>query len=456
MKTKLTIGELITISSMLFGLFFGAGNLIFPAYLGQMAGSNLFPALAGFLVTAVGMPLLAVISLGLTGSGGLLDLCRQVGDRFAYLFTIALYLTIGPFFAAPRCLTVPFEIGIRPLLPANVNARFALLVFTAFVYALLLWFSLRPGKILTWIGKFLNPVFIFVLGILLAIALLHPEGSVFSFAAQNIYSNAPALQGILDGYNTMDTLAGLAFGIIVVDVIKKQGITAPEPIAANTVKAGIFACGAMGFIYFLVALAGAESRAYAAVSDNGGAVLADISAHYFPGAGSMLLAVIIFFACLKTAVGLMTSCAVTFSEIFPEKLSYNRWAVLFSTLTFLISNAGLTSIIKVSVPVLMMLYPIAIMLTLLSVFGKLFRRNHTIIVSVMTMVVISSFLDLLKALPAEWTEAAGARPLLAFCNQYLPLFSCGFGWVLPSLLGFLIGAGILAFRGCAYSSGKNS
>ena len=446
MKTKLTTGELITIASMLFGLFFGAGNLIFPAYLGQMAGGNLLPALAGFLVTAVGMPLLAVISLGLTGSNGLLDLSRQVGSRFAYLFTVALYLTIGPFFAAPRCLTVPFEIGIRPLLPANVNVRFALLVFTAFVYALLLWFSLRPGKILTWIGKFLNPVFIFVLGILLAIALSRPEGSIFTFEAQDVYRQAPALQGILDGYNTMDTLAGLAFGIIVVDVIKKQDITAPEHIAVNTVKAGIFSCGFMGIIYFLVSLAGAESRVYAPLSDNGGAVLADISAHYFPGFGSLLLAVIIFFACLKTAVGLMTSCAATFSEIFPNKFSYNKWAVLFSTVTFLISNAGLSSIIKISVPVLMMLYPIAIMLTLLSVFGKLFHRNHTIIVSVMTMVILSSFFDLLKALPSEWTTSIGANALIAFGNRCLPFFSYGFGWIVPTILGFLIGAGILAFR----------
>ena len=446
MKTKLTTGELITIASMLFGLFFGAGNLIFPAYLGQMAGGNLLPALAGFLITAVGMPLLAVISLGLTGSNGLLDLSRQVGSRFAYLFTVALYLTIGPFFAAPRCLTVPFEIGIRPLLPANVNVRFALLVFTAFVYALLLWFSLRPGKILTWIGKFLNPVFIFVLGILLAIALSRPEGNIFTFEAQDVYRQAPALQGILDGYNTMDTLAGLAFGIIVVDVVKKQGITAPEHIAVNTVKAGVFSCGFMGIIYFLVSLAGAESRVYAPLSDNGGAVLADISAHYFPGFGSLLLAVIIFFACLKTAVGLMTSCAATFSEIFPKKLSYNKWAILFSTVTFLISNAGLSSIIKISVPVLMMLYPIAIMLTLLSVFGKLFHRNHTIIVSVMTMVIISSFFDLLRALPSEWTTAIGANTLIELGNRCLPFFSYGFGWIVPTILGFLIGAGILALK----------
>ncbi|ETP73247.1 branched-chain amino acid uptake carrier [Lachnospiraceae bacterium JC7] len=446
MKTKLTFGELVTISSMLFGLFFGAGNLIFPAYFGQMAGNNIFAALTGFLITAVGMPLLAVISLGITGSNGLLDLSQKVGKKFGYVFTIALYLAIGPFFAAPRCLTVPFEIGIRPMLSEGTDLHLALFVFTLIMYALVLWFSLTPGKILIWIGKFLNPVFITVLGILLFIALISPEESLSSFPAQGAYGSTAVLQGILDGYNTMDTLAGLAFGIIVVEVVKEQGITSPEHIAKNTVKAGVFSCGFMGVIYFFVALAGAESRAYAPLSDNGGAVLADISAHYFPGFGSILLAVIVFFACLKTAVGLMTSCATTFFELFPGKLSYRKWAVLFSTVTFLISNVGLASIIKISVPVLMMIYPIAITLTLLSVFGGFFKRNHTIIVSVMTMVVISSFFDFIKALPSDWTAAMKLTGIIDFCDRYIPWFSYGFGWIVPTVVGFLIGAAILQFR----------
>lgn len=439
MKTKLTTGELITLTSMLFGLFFGAGNLIFPAYLGQMAGNNFIGALAGFLITAVGMPLLAVISLGLTGSEGLLDLSRKVGKRFGYIFTIALYLAIGPFFAAPRCLTVPFEIGIKPLLGDSISPQLMLFIFTTFMYVLILWFALRPGKILVWIGKFLNPVFISVLGVLLVIALCQPEGHISAFTAQGIYADSPVLQGILDGYNTMDTLAGLAFGIIVVEVIREQGIRKPDDIARNTVTAGIFSCCMMGVIYLLVALAGAESRAYAPVSDNGGAVLADISAHYFPGFGSILLAVIIFFACLKTAVGLMTSCSTTFSEMFPGKLSYNKWAILFSTITYLISNVGLTSIIKISVPVLMMLYPIAITLTLLSVLGNILSRNHMVTVTAMTMAVISSFFDFLKALPSEWTSAVRADGIISLCDTYLPFFSLGFGWVIPTLIGLVAG-----------------
>ena len=118
MKTKLTWGETLSITSMLFGLFFGAGNLIFPAYLGQEAGSNIYPALLGFLITGVGMPMMTVAALGITGSDGLLDLSQKAGRHFGYIFTCALYLTIGPFFASPRCVTVPFEIGAKALLPA--------------------------------------------------------------------------------------------------------------------------------------------------------------------------------------------------------------------------------------------------------------------------------------------------------------------------------------------------
>ncbi|MBR1856990.1 MAG: branched-chain amino acid transport system II carrier protein [Oribacterium sp.] len=439
MKQNLTVGELVTLTSMLFGLFFGAGNLIFPAFMGQMAGRNIFAALGGFLVTAVGLPLMAVISLALTESNGLLKLSRRVGKRFGYIFTVVLYLAIGPFFAAPRCLTVPFEIGIKPLLPEGMNQSIALFIFTTIVFILMLWFSLRPGNILTWIGKFLNPIFIAVLSMLLIMSLLRPEGNISAFNPEGIYVGTPFLQGILDGYNTMDILAGLAFGIIVVDVIRSRGVTEPVDIARNTVKAGIFSCGFMGIIYLLVALAGAESRAYAEISANGGEVLSDISAHYFPGFGSILLAVIVFFACLKTAVGLMTSCAATFEEILPGKLTYKKWAILFCTVTYIISNAGLSSIIKISIPVLMMLYPIAITLTLLSVFGKAFNNKKTIITSVMTMAVISSVFDFLKALPSEWTEAIGAQGLIDFLDANLPFFSQGFGWVMPTLAGVLIG-----------------
>lgn len=440
MKTTLTYGETLSITSMLFGLFFGAGNLIFPAFMGQEAGSNVWYALIGFLITGVGMPMLAVAALGITGSSGLLNLSQRVGRRFGLLFTCALYLTIGPFFASPRCVTVPFEIGAKALLPSGVNEQLALLLFSLLFVAAALWFSLRPGKILVWTGKILTPLFLVVLGILLAAALTDPAAaSIASFPPAPAYANTPILQGFLDGYNTMDTLAGLAFGIIVVDVIRKLGVEESGAVARNTVKAGIFSCLLMGMIYVLVAMAGAGSRGYAALSGNGGAVLASISSYYFSDAGAALLAFIVLLACLKTVIGLITSCSEAFVKMFPGKFSYNQLAVTFAVVTFLIANIGLSAIIQFSIPVLMMLYPIAILLTLTSLIGHLCGLDRLLIRSIMTAVVLSSVFDFLKALPPVWLTAIGLDGFILQLTGFLPFFAQGFGWICPSLLGLAVG-----------------
>ena len=439
MKTNLTWGETLSITSMLFGLFFGAGNLIFPAFMGQEAGSNVWYALAGFLITGVGMPMLAVTALGITGSSGLLNLSQRIGRRFGLFFTCALYLTIGPFFASPRCVTVPFEIGAKALLPAGFNEQLALFLFSLAFMAAALWFSLRPGKILVWTGKILTPIFLVVLGILLTAALTQPTSPVNAFTPTPAYTSAPVLQCLLDGYNTMDTLAGLAFGIIVVDVIRKLGIKDSGAIAKNTIKAGVFSCLLMGIIYILVALAGAESRGYAPINGNGGAVLASISSYYFSDAGAALLALIVLFACLKTVIGLITSCSEAFVAMFPGKFTYEQLSIAFAIITFLIANVGLSAIIQFSIPVLMMLYPIAIMLTLTSLAGHICGLDRLVVRSIMTMVVFSSVFDFIKALPPAWLTAFGLNGFVTALTAVLPFFAQGFGWILPALLGLVIG-----------------
>ena len=177
MKNRLTFIETLSVTSLLFGLFFGSGNLIFPVSLGQMAGANVGAASAGFLVTAVGMPLLGVVALGLSKCDGVRELSSKVGRAYSIFFTCALYLSIGPLFVAPRCITVPFDVGVVPMLPAGVNPRLALFVFSAAMFAALLWFSLRPSGILTWVGRVLNPMLLIMLGWLIVTSLLKPMGS---------------------------------------------------------------------------------------------------------------------------------------------------------------------------------------------------------------------------------------------------------------------------------------
>ena len=258
MKRTLNRKELLLVASMLFGLFFGAGNLIFPVYMGQQAGRNLLPAALGFLVTGVGLPLLGVAALGSSRKDGVLEMSSQVGKGWGIVFTSLLYLTIGPFFAIPRCATVSFTVGLESLLPAGSHgiwlAAFSLLFFLA-----VLFFSLRPGKILTWVGKILNPLFLCFLGILMIRAVISPMGAIGEAEPLGNYQSAVFFQGFLEGYNTMDALAGLAFGIIVVNVIRGLGVEDADAVAKNTVKAGVFSSLLMAGIYVLVAGEGGTS-----------------------------------------------------------------------------------------------------------------------------------------------------------------------------------------------------
>ena len=227
MKHKLSFREYVYVASMLFGMFFGAGNLIFPVYMGQVAGWNVWPAIVGFLVTGVGLPLLGVAALGISRSSGLFELSRRVGRPYAYFFTCALYLTIGPFFAIPRCATTSFTVGLEQILPHSDRSWLYLLLFSALFFAATLYFSLRPGKILTYVGKVLTPGFLAFLAVLILVTLLNPTTSISAVEPQGAYAAQPFFTGFLEGYNTMDALASLAFGIVVVQVIRDLGVEQP-------------------------------------------------------------------------------------------------------------------------------------------------------------------------------------------------------------------------------------
>lgn len=358
MKGKhLSLKQRLLVAATLFGMFFGAGNLIFPVHLGQLAGHNLVPATVGFILTAVGIPILGVAAIGNTHSDGLQALASKVGGRYGCFFTCLLYLTIGPCFAIPRCATTSFTTGIAPMLGNAVSERMTLFLFSAVFFALVLLFSLRPGNITLWIGKIINPLFLFFLGILIVSALLHPGAPASATIPDASYQSGALFQALSEGYGTMDAIAGLAFGIIVINVIRQMGVQNDEVIAGEVLHSGILAGILMALIYMLTILIGAQSLGLFTASENGGIALSQISSHYLGRAGILILAVTITFACLKTSIGLVISCAETFEKMFPHRLSYTAWAVLFTAFSFLISNAGLSTIIRYSVPVLMLIYP---------------------------------------------------------------------------------------------------
>ena len=438
-KRRLSFKEYVYVASMLFGMFFGAGNLIFPIHMGQMAGSSVWSAFAGMFITGVGLPLLGVAALGISKSTGLFDLSSKVSRPYGMFFTCLLYLTIGPFFAIPRCATVSFTVGLEQVIPESANLKLWLFVFTLAFFGAALFFSLYPGKILTWVGKILNPCFLIFLGILVITALCAPAGNISQAAPLGGYEASPFFTGFLEGYNTMDALASLAFGIIVVQVIRGLGVEKSDDVAGNTVLSGVFSCLFMGLIYAAIALVGAQSRGALEPAENGGIAFAQIAKLYLGTPGLLVLAATVTFACLKTAVGLITSCAETFSALFPKGPKYRVWAVIFSGASFLFANLGLGAILEYSLPVLMFLYPLAITLLLLSLTGRFFGYDRRVYGWVTGFALVTAVYDLLAALPAGVKSALHLEGIISAAGGALPFAEIGLGWVCPAAVGLVIG-----------------
>ena len=443
---KLTLRQRILVAGTLFGMFFGAGNLIFPVHLGQMAGRNALPAIIGFIITAVGIPILGVAAIGITHSDGLQTLSGKVGKGYGIFFTCLLYLTIGPLFAIPRCATVSFTTGITPLLGADSPERLYLLLFSAVFFAFVLFFSLRPGKITVWIGKIINPLFLFFFAVLMLAALLAPGAAVSAVEPVEAYRSDAFFPALIEGYGTMDAIAGLAFGIVVIDVIRRMGVDNDDAIAEDVLSSGLLTGALMALIYVVSIVVGAQSRGLFELSENGGIALTQIAGHYLGGVGLFILAFTITFACLKTSIGLVTACAETFSKMTNGKISYRSWAILFTVFSFAVSNIGLSAIIEYSIPMLMLIYPPAIALILLAFLGKFFAHDRTVYIATMIGTWAAAIFDCMKTLPAPVQAALHLDAPIAFAAAHLPLFDKNLGWLLPAVIGFAAGMAIRASR----------
>ena len=446
MTKRLSLRQKLLVAGTLFGMFFGAGNLIFPVHLGQLAGRNLIPAMIGFVVTAVGIPILGVAAIGMTHSDGLQSLANKVGRGYGYFFTCLLYLTIGPFFAIPRCASTSFTTGILPMVEGRVSEPLALLIFSGVFFLLVLVFSLRPGRITLWIGKIINPLFLVFLTILVTAALIHPGAAVSMVEPEASYRSGALFSGFIEGYGTMDAIAGLAFGIVVIDIIRSMGVTEDSAIAKDVLGSGIFAGILMALIYVATIVMGAQSRGLFATSENGGIALAQISGHYLGRAGSLVLAFTITFACLKTSIGLVTSCSDAFVRMFPKGPSYKAWTIGFTAFSFFVSNFGLSRIIDYSLPVLMFLYPPAITLIVLALCGKLFNHDRAVYVCVTAFTCFAALFDFIKTLPGAVQTQLHLQGAISFAEGVLPLFHMNLGWVIPALLGFTLGMILRAVR----------
>lgn len=444
MDNKLPFSKYFIIGVMLFALFFGAGNLIFPASLGQYAGSNVWVAVAGFLLTGIGLPFLGILAMGVSGTKNLQELASRVHPLYGVVFTALLYLTIGPFFAAPRTGAVAFDIGIAPFL-GDSSGQLGLFIFSFLFFVVTMWFSLNPAKLVDSIGKVLSPAIIILIFVLLVMVLVKPLGAISS--PHETYANGAFVKGFMEGYNTMDALASLVFGIIVIQAIIALGITSTRSILSASAKSGIVAIVFLGIIYVGVAYLGATSTERFGLFETGGPVLEKTAAFYFGTAGTIMLSIIIILACLTTSIGLITSCGEYFHTLLP-KISYKMWVAFFSLVSFIIANFGLSNIIQFSIPVLMLLYPLAIVLMLLTFLSKLFKHSQLVYASATAITFLVSVIDGFKTLCQQLglDYFQWLAPIVEFYERTLPLYNQGLGWLLPALIAIIISTAIVRLK----------
>ena len=401
-KENLSLRAYLAIGMMLFALFFGAGNLIFPAALGQHAGSNVGWALAGFVLTGVGLPLLGVMAMGYSGCKDVEELAGRAHPIYGLIYTVALYLSIGPMFATPRTGTVAYEIAIKPFLQGMTLDMQPL--FLAIFFGVSLWLSISPQKLVNRIGNILTPALLLVILLLIIKSFVTPIGAYAVPQPAYATNGTAVLQGFLDGYNTMDALASVVFAILVIDFVRLTGATSRDIITKTVMEVGAIAVALLGIVYIFL----------------------------FGGTGQIILAIIVLLACLSTSIGLITSCSTYFHKLY-SKISYKMYVVIFSAAAFALGLFGLKTIISAAIPVLMLLYPLTIVIILLALSDTVFGGRRCVYGWTIGLTMISALMSGLET--AGWAPDA----IEGLFTQYIPFQGIGMGWVSFAILGFIIG-----------------
>ncbi|MBT0398813.1 branched-chain amino acid transport system II carrier protein [Morganella morganii] len=417
--------DMLVLGMMVFALFLGAGNIIFPPMAGYHSGTDWFSASLGFIVTGVVLPFLTLITVAVKGRGERLsvDLPRWV----SVTFWVALYLILGSTFAMPRVTNTAYELGFLPL--GFVEKSTASHLIFAFVFNFVsMFFMLKQGTMISAIGKFMTPALLFLL-VAVGIAVVRTPLSPINEPI-NQYVDFAFFSGIVDGYQTMDVLSAMAFGGIVARALASHGVTSPQDVVVITIKAGLIAVGLLAALYICLFYLGATSDAVSQTATNGGQIFSRYVDALYGALGTWLMCGIVLLASMTTFVGVTSACADFFATFNP-RLDYRFWVVVSTLLTTIVSTFGLDTLLRVTIPVLLLIYPTTVALVFLQ-FARRKMRNprFTYGFTVAVLVVMSAF-DTLNNIGLL------SENVLAVLHR-MPLFKEGIGWLLPGVIAFII------------------
>ncbi|MDC4233259.1 branched-chain amino acid transport system II carrier protein [Actinomyces sp. B33] len=409
-------------------MFFGAGNLIFPPIMGAQAGTSFTPAIIGFLIGAVVLPVVAIIAVALSGTD-LRDLASRPGRVFGVVFSCLAYLSIGAFYALPRTGAVSFSTAVVPL--TGWDSTTASILFNAAFFGLALYLAWNPSDIINKLGKILTPILLGLLALLVALSLTTLDGA--PGAPVGPYEDHPLTGGLLAGYMTMDSIAGLAFGIIVVTSLGRAGGVVGAKTVRRTAAAATIAGALLAVVYIGLGLVGRlipEGQGY----EDGALLLADASHLTMGRIGQGAFGLIVLTACMTTAVGLLAATSEFFQRLLPS-IAYRTWLVAFAAISFALASAGLSQVLAVAGPIIGFLYPIAITIIFTTLIGHPLRLTSpctwTFRLSAWTAAIWSAC-DTVYGL--GW-----GTDIFTALLSWSPGQRFGLGWIAPTLVAAAVG-----------------
>lgn len=419
MKTK-SYKNLGVIGFAIFAMFFGAGNLIFPSFIGKMAGDKFLQAIIGFLITGVGLPLTGIIACAKV-DGTFIDICRRVGNNFAIILTTILILCIGPLLAIPRTAATTYELGIHIIFP-SVTPIMASIIY----FSICLLLVLRSSKIIDVIGKFLTPILIIMLSIIIIKGIMFPIGTVQSNDSTQMFTKS-----LLEGYQTMDVMASVIFSSIIISSIKSKGYKTKKDVINITIKASIIAILGLSFVYSGLMYLGSQTVNLVPNNISRSALLVEIVHRDLGSIGPIILGITVGFACITTAIGLISTGAEYFSKITNNKISYNTCACIIVFISMLLSTGGVENIVKYSSPILTILYPIVIIL-IFSTLAERFIQDDRIVKFTVYTVLIVNCIDAFNTITNK------SIYLLNIIFSNIPFNSYGFSWIIPCFIALIL------------------
>lgn len=430
---KLSKKDFLYLSFMVFGMFFGAGNLIFPPFMGKLAGSNSIKALIFFGISAVVFPMLGVV-VG-TYTGGMDYMLNKIDKYIAKLYPLAIYLTLIPLLAIPRAGSMPFVIGIQPYVASKyiIGLR---LIFTSIFFIIVYLLCINPNKLMDRLGKILTPILIFLIififiGVILKVdkKLLIPDGT---------YLTSPTSNGFLDGYNTMDSLGGLMVGVILSKNLLAKGIE--EEILKR--KYAIKICTLAGItiftMYSMLTYIGATTSHIFPYTKTGAEVLTLVCNYIFGKFGVLVLTSVFTVACISVSIALMTMICDFFSENY-SFISYKKWLIIWVLISFIFSNFGLEFILKISIPILLSLYPLTLSLIVMPILRPLHKDSRFVYSTTIYTILFFSIISALNILKFNLGIITKLVSILPLGNEGLP-------WLIPGILVLLLSSIIIRIK----------